>query len=157
MLKLCTPAERVQRSHVRVPAAVVPFGFATHAALGTGWNAMPSVYSTAICTFGKRYELAAPGDAHLTGGTIEKLLKPPDSIRRLSYFCPANNRTTKSIRERTVMVSTITTNQLTGQEPWRANALCASVDGAFASTFFQRRATGHRDRKADLRCVPGYG
>ena len=34
------------------------------------------------------------------------------------------------------MVSTITTNQLTGQEPWRANALCATVDGALASTFF---------------------
>ena len=56
MQKLCTSVERVQRSHVRVPAAVVPFGFATHTALGTDWNAMPLVHTTAICTFGKRYD-----------------------------------------------------------------------------------------------------
>ena len=34
------------------------------------------------------------------------------------------------------MVSTISNSQLTGQEVWRADALCASVDGGLASTFF---------------------
>ena len=34
------------------------------------------------------------------------------------------------------MVSTITNSQLTGQQAWRADALCATVDGELASTFF---------------------
>lgn len=34
------------------------------------------------------------------------------------------------------MFTTISENQITGQEAWRADARCASVDGTLASTFF---------------------
>lgn len=34
------------------------------------------------------------------------------------------------------MMTTITENHITGQEAWRADARCASVDGNLAATFF---------------------
>lgn len=34
------------------------------------------------------------------------------------------------------MFTSIPDNQITGSEPWRADARCASVDGALAATFF---------------------
>lgn len=34
------------------------------------------------------------------------------------------------------MYTTISENQITGHEAWRADARCASVDGALAATFF---------------------
>lgn len=34
------------------------------------------------------------------------------------------------------MTATIISNQITGQEEWRTNARCATVDGYLAATFF---------------------
>lgn len=38
-------------------------------------------------------------------------------------------------------MTAILTNQITGQETWRANALCATVDGNLAATFFSEELT----------------
>lgn len=34
------------------------------------------------------------------------------------------------------MTATIISNQITGQEAWRINARCATIDGTLAATFF---------------------